>query len=310
MLSERDIDLAHPDAFDFVWGNLPAPKRAEFNRHLGGCRYCQAIVDEYSEIGRIIKDLPPHVEPSADLEDRTIAAMVAALAEQRVTTDRRSDAEDQAATRVYPIPEVHHPAEPEAQVQPQPQIQPRAEDDTGLRPSPADQPVPAEPQARPMIIRLPVWRRYPRRLAVTLAAVAAIITAAVIVPLSLGGGLPAGAFTFNLIPPPGSGQAASGTAVARPDASGSWDLTVTVHHLKNFDDKQWYQCWYVSRDGQQVASAGTFLVPDSGSGTFSMTSAVDPNIFPTMQIRLQLPSKDGAIQGPVVLSGKGKKAKQ
>ena len=39
MLSERDIELAHPEAFDFVWGNLPAASRADFNRHLAGCRY-------------------------------------------------------------------------------------------------------------------------------------------------------------------------------------------------------------------------------------------------------------------------------
>jgi hypothetical protein len=34
ILSERDIEAAHPDAFDFVFGNLPAAKRAGFNRHL------------------------------------------------------------------------------------------------------------------------------------------------------------------------------------------------------------------------------------------------------------------------------------
>jgi hypothetical protein len=83
MLSERDIELAHPEAFDFAWGNLPAAERAGFNRHLGGCRYCQGVVGEYSEIGGIIKNLPPHVEPPADLEDRTVAAMIAALAGQR-----------------------------------------------------------------------------------------------------------------------------------------------------------------------------------------------------------------------------------
>ena len=104
MLSERDIELAHPDAFDFMWGNLPAARRAEFNRHLSGCRYCQAVVTEYSEIGRIIKLLPPHVEPAADLEDRTVAAMVAALAQQRAEPDRGSDAEDQAATQLHPRP--------------------------------------------------------------------------------------------------------------------------------------------------------------------------------------------------------------
>ena len=59
MLSERDIEAAHPDAFDFVWGNLPAAERAEFSRHLSGCRYCQGVVQEYREIGRIITLLPP-----------------------------------------------------------------------------------------------------------------------------------------------------------------------------------------------------------------------------------------------------------
>ena len=104
MLTEREIELAHPDAFDFAFGNLPEVKQAEFTRHLGSCPHCQKVLDEYSDIGRIIKNLPPHVEPPADLEDRTVAAMVAALAEQRASTDRRPDAEDRAATRVYPIP--------------------------------------------------------------------------------------------------------------------------------------------------------------------------------------------------------------
>lgn len=139
------------------------------------------------------------------------------------------------------------------------------------------------------------------------AAAAAVVIAAVLILPGLGGGLPAQALTFDLVPPPGSGLAASGTAVARPDASGSWDVTLTVHHLRNFGDSKWYQCWYVSTGHRMVASAGTFLVPDSGSGTFSMTSAVDPHEFTRMEIRLQAPSNDGALQGMVVLSGKGKK---
>jgi hypothetical protein len=57
-----------------------------------------------------------------------------------------------------------------------------------------------------------------------------------------------------------------------------------------------------------VASAGTFLVPNSGSGTFSMTSAADPRQFKTMQIRLEQPSATGAIQGPIVLTATGRTA--
>ena len=106
MLSDRDIEQAHPGAFDFVFGSLPRDKRAEFNRHLDGCRYCQGVVDEYGDIGSIIKNLPPHVEPPADLEDRTVAAMVAALAGRRAEPVPRSgdeSAEDDA-TRVLPDP--------------------------------------------------------------------------------------------------------------------------------------------------------------------------------------------------------------
>jgi hypothetical protein len=94
MLSEGDIELAHPEAFDFVFGNLPRDKRADFNCHLHGCRYCQGVIDEYADIGRTIKNLPPHVEPPPGLEDRTVAAMVAAVAEQRAKLDRQPDAED------------------------------------------------------------------------------------------------------------------------------------------------------------------------------------------------------------------------
>jgi len=306
MLSEQDIEAAHPDAFDFVWGNLPAVKRAEFNRHLSSCPYCRAVVTEYSEIGRIIKLLPPHVEPTADLEDRTVAAMVAALAEEQAEVDRPADTEDQTATRVYRIPERQPSAEPETQVQPVPKLQPAA-DDTVLRPSPVtNQPSPAEGQARPIVTRLPVWRRHPGRLAAAVAVAAAIIAAAIVFPLTLGRSLTGVTVIIPLHATAAakvSGyKAASGQATARQDASGSWDITLTVDHFKSFGDSQWYECWYVSRNGQ-VASAGTFQVPDGGTWTFPMTSAVDPRDFRMMEITLGPPSKTGALTGLVVLSG-------
>jgi hypothetical protein len=306
MLTEREIELAHPDAFDFAFGNLPEVKQAEFTRHLGGCRHCQKIIDEYSDIGRIIQILPPHVEPSGDLEDRTVAAMVAAMVEQRASTDRPSDAEDRAATRIYPIPGARHLAEPETLIQPKPQLQPPAEDETRPRQVPIDQPAPAEPQARPVVTRLPVWRRYRGRLAAVVTAAAAIIVAAIVVPLSLGG--PTVVTVAISLHVTAEGKAsgygsATGQVTARQDPSGTWDVTLTVAHLKNFGDAQWYGCWYVNRDGSQVASAGTFLVPDSGSGIFSMTSAADPRNFSTIKITLGPPTKTGALAGKVILSG-------
>ena len=232
--------------------------------------------------------------------------MVAALAEQRAT-GRRPDAEDEAATRAYPIPG-HQPfQEPETRVQPIPQFQPPAENETALRQSPAGPPAPAGPQGR-AVTRLPVWRRSRGRLAAIAAAAAAIITAAIVIPLSL-----LGSGTATVIPLYATAAAkvsgvgaATGQATARQDASGSWHVTLTVRHLKDFGDAKWYECWYIgSKSGQrQVAPVGSFLVSDSRSQTFTMTSAVDPRENETMVITLQLPSADGAFQqSNVILSG-------
>ena len=79
---------------------------------------------------------------------------------------------------------------------------------------------------------------------------------------------------------------------------------MTVQHLKNFEDAKWYECWYIDSKSGQVAPAGSFLVSDSSSQTFTMTSAVDPDDFKTMVITLQPPSADGVFQqSNVILSG-------
>jgi hypothetical protein len=304
MLSERDIELAHPEAFDFAFGNLPPARRAEFDRHLADCRYCRNVIDEYSEIGAIIKLLPPHVEPPADLENRTVAAIIAALREQRAEPNRRPD----AATQIYPVREVHHRAEPETVVGPRPNLGLPAADQTQPRPKLVNQPAPEETAGSPPVTRLPVWRRYPGRLAAVVAVAAAIIAAAIVVPLSAGRGSPAQATVVITLRATAAAKAdglgaATGQAIARQDASGSWDITLTVQHLKHFDPRPWYECWYLSQDGRQAASAGTFLVPSGGSGTFAMTSAVDPRNFRTMEITLQSPSGDGALGSMVILEG-------
>ena len=138
MLSDRDIELAHPEAFDFAFGNLPGAGRASFNRHLAGCRYCRSVVSEYGGIGTVIKNLPPHVEPPAGLEDRTVAAMVAALAGRRATPAAGSGGENTQddATRPHPVPQIHRAAEPQTRVQPRPQLQPPAEPQTKVQPVP------------------------------------------------------------------------------------------------------------------------------------------------------------------------------
>jgi Anti-sigma-K factor rskA len=299
MLSERDIDLAHPDAFDFVFGTLPSGNAVWFGRHLDGCSSCQKVIDEYGGIGRIVQDLPPHVEPPAGLEDRVVAAMVAALAEQKAQGNHRSQGEDQTATRVYPKPEpgpaagVRHSAEPETRLYMRPQFQP-----------------PAEPQDPPMVTRLPVWRR-PRRLGAAAALAAAVVIAAAIVLPRIGAsGAPAqvtvviplhATTAANL---DGNG-AAGGRATAQP-AGPSWTYVLSVHGLKVLPGNEVYECWYAASGSTKLhpllVSGGTFVVDNSGSTTVTMTAGVDPRQFRTMEITVESPG-NGALTGTVLLTG-------
>jgi hypothetical protein len=290
MLSESDIEAAHPDAFDFVFGNLPSAKRSGFNRHLIGCRYCRAVVDEYSDIGGIIRQLPPHVDPPAELEDRIVGAMVATLADAK-DRERLVGAEDQGVTRVYPVPEVHHPAEPDTELQPRPQFQPPPE---------------AGPQAPPLVTRLPVWRRTRARLAAVAAAAAAIIVAALVVIPSLGGGVAISLTATTAARQMGDG-AATGRAIAH-QAGPSWTYQMTVHGLKVLPDpNDVYECWWVGPGSDKAhprfVSGGTFVVDKSGSATVTMTTGIDPTQFRTMEITAESPGT-GALTGAPLLIGR------
>jgi hypothetical protein len=156
------------------------------------------------------------------------------------------------------------------------------------------------------VIRFPSWRSRTGLFTIASAVAAAVIAFLLVVP-GLGGAQKA-SFAFQLVSPRGPGQAASGSATARHGTSGSWNIILTVRHLKNVRPNRWYECWYVSRDGRQAVSAGTFAVPPGGSGTFTMTSSADPRDFQSMEITIQSPSKDGALQPTaVVLSGSARK---
>ena len=321
-------DLAHPAAADWVLGTLGPAQAEDFRRHLTGCPHCRAAVAEFGQLGQMLQHLPPAAEPPPGLEARTIASVLAAAAKYPTPqADRRSDPEDQAATRVHPIPEVQPPAGDETRVQPRPQFQPPAEaqfqppagDETRVQPRPQFQPPaepqfqpPAEPQARPEVTQLPVWRRYRGRLAAVVAVAAAIITAAIVIPLSLGGGriTPATATVTvvtqlhattaaKLI---GDG-AATARATARP-AGPSWTFDMTVHGLKVLpgNNNEVYECWYAISGTTQFVSGGTFIVDNSGSTTVTMTTGVDPRVFRTMEITAEYPG-NGAIRGVPLLIG-------
>jgi hypothetical protein len=314
MLSETEIEAAHPDAFDFVFGNLPLAKRAEFNRHLSGCRYCQSVVDKYGDIGRIIKALPPHVEPPAELEDRTVAAMIEARATGQASAEPQSDTEDEGATHLHPRP-VELSTEPETRVFPIPAPKALGEPDTQLHPRPSTVPS-TEPETapRPMVTRLPVWRRYRGRLAAVGTAAAAIIAAAIVIPLNLGGGRVTPAQAVTVVIPLHVTTAAKvigdGAATAKATArqvGASWTFVIRATGLKMLPEKgnEVYECWW-SIPGSTKAhptfvSGGTFIVDKSGATTLTMTTGVDPRQFRTMVITVESPGT-GALAGAVLLT--------
>ena len=184
MLPDRDIELAHAEAFDFAFGNLPSARRAEFNRHLAGCGYCQAVVDEYSEIGQVMKHLPPHVSrqrssktgPSPRWSPRSPSRGPPGTA---LTPRTRTPP---GPTR-FPGASLRRNPRPGSSRFPSSSRQRRTKRHCANRP-PAGT---GRPQAPPAVTRLPVWRRSRGRLAAIVAVAAAIITAAIVIPLSLPG---------------------------------------------------------------------------------------------------------------------------
>ncbi len=280
MPPDREADLAHPEAADWVLGTLGPAQAEDFPRHLTDCPQCRAAVAEFGELGQMLQHLPPAAEPPPGLEARTIASVLAAAKYPTPKADHRPGPEDQTATRI----------------QPRPQLQP-----------------PAEPQARPEVTRLPVWRRHQGRLAAVIAVAAAIIAAAIVIPLSLGGGQVTPATATVVIPLHATAAAkligdgaATGQATARP-AGPNWTFDMTVHGLKFLPGNDVYECWYAKSGSNQLhpqlVSGGTFVVDHSGSTTVTMTTGIDPRQFRTMEITAQSPGT-GALQEPVLLMGR------
>jgi hypothetical protein len=298
MPPDSKADLAHPEAADWVLGTMGPAQAEDFPRHLTDCLHCRAAVAEFGELGQMLQHLPPAAELPPGLEARTIASVLAPAAKYPTpTADRRPDPEDQATTRIQPRPQLQPPAGDETRIQPRPQLQPPAGDET-----------------RPTVTRLPVWRRHQGRLAAVVAVAAAIITAAIVVPLSLGGGriTPAQAtasvslYATTAARLMGDG-AATGRATAH-QAGPSWTFQMTVHGLKVLPDNtnDVYECWWVgpgsTKADPQLVSGGTFVVDHSGSATVTMTTGIDPRQFRTMEVTAELPGT-GARQGKVLLIG-------
>jgi len=77
------IDLAHPEAADWLLGTLEPAAAAEFGDHLAGCGDCRTAVAELGHVGRVLQQLPPAVEPPPDLAARIVDSVLAAAAGDR-----------------------------------------------------------------------------------------------------------------------------------------------------------------------------------------------------------------------------------
>jgi hypothetical protein len=282
--------LAHPQAADWVLGTLGPAQAEEFGHHLTGCPHCQAAVAEFGQLGQMLQHLPPAAEPPPDLETRTIASVLAVAAD------------GQAATQVHQVPAASPPADEPGSTRAFP-----------VPPAPPEQPADLGPRERragagAKIIPFPRWRSHPGLFAIT-AAVAAAIIAAIVVPLSLGGG-PTGVTVVIPLHATASAKvfgvgAASGQATAR-QAGESWTFDLSVHGLKPLPGNEVYVCWWAASGSTKahpaLATGGSFVVGDSGSATLTMTTGVDPRDFRTMEITAESPG-DGALHGPVLLTG-------
>ena len=76
-----------------------------------------------------------------------------------------------------------------------------------------------------------------------------------------------------------------------------------MHGLKPLPGNDFYECWWVTpAHTRLLATGGSFVVGNSGSTTVTMTTGVDPTQqFTTMEITAESPSKDGALNGPILL---------
>jgi anti-sigma-K factor RskA len=102
-----------------------------------------------------------------------------------------------------------------------------------------------------------------------------------------------------------AGSAASGQATARHTQFG-WSIHLTVSHLPPLGPGQFYECWYAgpgNRPGHpKLIAAGTFKVGRTGGASVNMWSAVNLQVFQTMQISAERPG-DAGQHGRVILTG-------
>jgi hypothetical protein len=131
---------------------------------------------------------------------------------------------------------------------------------------------------------------------------AIVLAAAVSAGFLLSGSSPAQAYTTTLHPVAAAAAvaAASGQTVQTQTSNG-WSVQLTAAHLPELKSGQVYECWW-SGPGNELSSAGTFTVGSSGTASVRMSTAANPDDFPTVQIAVENAGQANQL-GRVVLTG-------
>ena len=74
------VSLAHAEAADWALDTLGEAGAAEFRSHLATCAPCRAAVTCFGPVARLLRHLPPAVEPPPGLRARTLAGVLAGAA--------------------------------------------------------------------------------------------------------------------------------------------------------------------------------------------------------------------------------------
>ncbi len=276
MPPDADAGPGHLDAAGWALGALDPGDAEAFETHLQDCAECQITVAEFASVVQTLRSPVPAVEPSPDLEAKTVAGIQRAILAAGQVQEGPSLASLQHAVR--------------------------AAGQTEEYPRPA----------RAERARRWHWRwNAPVPLAMLGAAAAAI--AAVVLTI-VQGGPSTPAVTGTVFPlharlaSASTSLAPSGQAIAQPSAGG-WQIHLTVRNLPTLSGGRFYECWYArpgSHPGQlDLITAGTFTVGPRGNGTFTLWSAANPDTYRIVQITEEPPGEAGQ-HGKVILSGSRK----
>ena len=294
MPPDENPDL-HPDAAGWALGALDPDDAAAFETHLQGCTECQATVAGFQEMTRALKTAAPAVEPPADLESRTLAAVQLAVMEAKGETAAK--APQPTVMMAVPKPEVPTVASVRQAV-----TEVKAPEGCGEHPP----------------SRMSRWWHWHWNFPVfSLAAALGAAAAAAIVMLANIGQSAAPALVsgtgrpvttqLSATPHAKSFGVPHATAVATARQAGeSWTFELTVHGLRPLPGNGFYECWWSgpgsSPTHPKLVSGGTFVVGKSGSTTLTMTTGVDPHQFRRMKITAEQPGS-GQLHGTTVLVG-------